>query len=143
MMGYSDKQEMVTAAGRKSRQLGLVGIPYHHKNRHKACRLRNQLYYICAMCAALMLILSPGIKAETDPGLDDVTITVIGLDEVPTRSLQVIELPEPDLGEIADINERISTDTPLATEIGFGDAVTGGGDASNQEPAGVGVAPPE
>lgn len=58
-----------------------------------------------AMTMVLLLTLSTVVCAETD--LDDVTMRVIGLDEIPTHSLQIIELPQADLGELADINESL------------------------------------
>ena len=66
---------------------------------------------------------------------DDVTIRVIGLDEVPSNSLRVIELPDPDLGEIADINENILSETPSPQFASPpGDSLGGGGAPAAPEP---------
>jgi hypothetical protein len=65
---------------------------------------------------------------------DDITIRVIGLDEVPSSSLRVIELPDPDLGEIADINESIISETPNAPIGTPGDSVSNGGGVANPVP---------
>jgi len=59
--------------------------------------------------ASVVLLLCGTVRAETD--LDDVTMRVIGLDEIPTHSLQIIELPQSDLGELSDINESLVTGT--------------------------------
>lgn len=56
---------------------------------------------VIAVCGAA--IFSPVVNAES--ALDDVTMRVIGLDEIPSSSLRIIEIPQPDLGEFADINE--------------------------------------
>ncbi len=57
---------------------------------------------------SLYSMLTPIALVQASDDLDNITIRVIGLDEVPTSSMQVIELPEPDLGEINDINEAIA-----------------------------------
>lgn len=57
---------------------------------------------------SLYSMLTPIALAQASDNLDNITIRVIGLDEVPTTSMQVIELPEPDLGEMNDINEEIA-----------------------------------
>lgn len=54
-------------------------------------------------------LFSPMVSAES--ALDDVTMRVIGLDEIPATSLRIIEIPQPDLGELADIHESFVSPT--------------------------------
>jgi len=65
--------------------------------------------------ASVVLLLCGTVRAETD--LDDVTMRVIGLDEIPTHSLQIIELPQSDLGELSDINESLVTPQMLVAML--------------------------
>jgi len=66
----------------------------------------------------LYLTLSSPALAQAPNDLDDITIRVIGLDEVPTSSMQIIDLPEPDLGEMNDINEEIANSPDISDSVG-------------------------
>ncbi|NOZ52721.1 MAG: hypothetical protein GXP08_06190 [Gammaproteobacteria bacterium] len=69
----------------------------------------NRFILQFAAIFCLYLALSPLVLAQASSNnLDNITIRVIGLDEVPTSSMQIIELPEPDLGEMNDINEEVA-----------------------------------
>jgi hypothetical protein len=77
------------------------------------------------MTTVTLLVLSTVVRAETD--LDDVTMRVIGLDEIPTHSLQIIELPQADLGELADINESLvpgAAESPVSPADEVADTIT-------------------
>lgn len=81
---------------------------------------------------SLYLTLTPVALVQASDDLDNITIRVIGLDEVPASSMQVIELPEPDLGEMNDINAEI------AKKPGNGrgaEDITSGDDGSAASPA--------
>jgi hypothetical protein len=77
----------------------------------------------------VLLACSHVAYAQSEDNFDDITIRVIGLDEVPKTTMQVIEFPEPDLGEMNDIREGVSSGRAgLTHETG--------------EIAGVGASPP-
>ena len=76
------------------------------------------------MTGVALLVFSALVYAEAD--LDDVTMRVIGLDEIPTHSLQIIELPQADLGELADINESLvpgAAESPVSPAEGLADTL--------------------
>jgi len=83
----------------------------------------NRFILQFAIIFSLYLALSPLMSVQASSDLDDITIRVIGLDEVPASSMQIINLPEPDLGEMNDINEAIANSPDINTGI---DAIADG-----------------
>ena len=80
---------------------------------------------------SLYLTLTPVALVQASDDLDNITIRVIGLDEIPASSMQVIELPEPDLGEMNDINEEIAK-TPGGNGV---EGITSGNDGNTSPSA--------
>lgn len=78
--------------------------------------------------AFIFLFQASAVYSKND--LDEVTMRVIGLDEIPVNSFQ-IQLPGTDLEGMADINEAGGTtvdfvldmEPPLTTPIPDGDAI--------------------
>lgn len=78
--------------------------------------------FLAVFLTLFSILFSPVASAES--ALDDVTMRVIGLDEIPSSSLRIIEIPQPDLGEFADINESFVSPTQQQLTTPEGDAVT-------------------
>ena len=83
--------------------------------------LRSLLWFL-ALCLPYPLAL-----AQTADDLDDITIRVIGLDEIPSTTMQVVDFPEPDLGEMNNIQEGVTRHNTglIQDSIGFENGLSG------------------
>lgn len=75
---------------------------------------------------ALQLSISATCHAAVSD-LDDISIQVIGLDEIPDDALERIPLPTPDFGGLTDIREGIILNRPVTAGDVSGDLVNGPG----------------
>lgn len=86
----------------------------------------------------LLLSVSGFCSASGIRELEEVTIKVIGLEEVPESGVPLIQLPDPDLGEMKDRMETVNPPPagPVPAEIKGTDTVVapGTGASSIQNP---------
>jgi hypothetical protein len=111
-----------------------------------SCKMKHT---IATLLAVTLVGIIPCGQARD---LDDISIQVIGLEEIPEEALERIPLPGPGMGGLTDIREGFILNRPVfpgvsantTPEIGGGlDSVNGGGGAVPTPPSAGGGPNPQ
>ena len=68
--------------------------------------MRKQIFFSVILSTSVNIVFNPAYAAGLKE-LEDVTIQVIELNQVPGANVELIKLPEPDLGEMHDRTEGV------------------------------------